>query len=86
MGIVRVAGLDFSLEYLRSEIHAFQVFMRRRDWIEEENTEKRKATRRGLVFIMLNLSCDVDQAEAWELFHQGMDEYYDKCDRFRLPY
>ena len=86
MGMTRVAGLDFSLGYLRSELQAFQEFMRRSDWKEEENTERRQATRRGLVFIMLNLSCDVDQAEAWELFHQGMDEYYGKCDRFRLPY
>ena len=87
MGQVQVTGLAFRLEYLRSEIHAFQVFMRRKDWSDPENTERRKATRKGLIFIMLNLGgCDAVQDEAWRLFHLGMDEYYDKCDRHRLPY
>jgi hypothetical protein len=84
MGRVRVAGLAFSLEYLRSEIHTFQVLMQQDEWFD--NLENRKAAGKGLTFIMLNLGCNVDEDAAWRLFHQVMDEYYDLCDQFHVTY
>ena len=86
MGRVRVAGLAFSLEYLRSEIHTFQVLMQQDEWFDQENLGNRKAAGKGLTFIMLNLGCDVDEEAAWPLFHQVMDKYYDLCDRFHATY
>jgi hypothetical protein len=86
MGRVRVAGLAFSLEYLRSEIQAFRDLMEREGWTTRENNEKRTMTVTGLTFIMLNLSRDEDEKEAWSLFHSVMDEYHDLCDRHHLTY
>ena len=85
MGRVRVAGLDFSIDYLRSEIAAFQNLMNRDGWMIQGNLKNRRATVRGLTFIMLNLRCD-DENEAWRLFHLALDTYYDMCDRLRVTY
>ncbi len=86
MGRVRVAGLDFSIDYLRSEVAAFQDLMTRDGWMVQGNLESRQAAMRGLIFVMLNLSCDANQDEAWKLFHQVMDSYYALCDRQHLRY
>ena len=84
MGRVRVAGLDFSTDYLRSEVAAFQDLMARDGWMVQENLESRRSLVKGLTFVMLNLRHDTN--EAWKLFHQVMDEYYDRCDRHQIPY
>jgi hypothetical protein len=86
MGMVRVAGLDFTTDYLRSEIAAFQHLMQRDRWMNQETLESRRAAVKGLTFVMLNLRSDVDENEAWKLFHQVMDAYYDECDRRRITY
>ncbi len=84
MGRVLVAGLDFSMDYLHSEIAAFRALILREGWWDD--LESRKATIKGLTFIMLNLHREADENEAWPLFHQALDEYYDLCDRFRVTY
>ena len=87
MGRVRVAGLAFSLEYLRSEILKFQDLMEREGWMTNGNLEKRKMTVTGLTFIILNLDDDdANSDESWSFFHKVMDEYYDSCDRHHLTY
>jgi hypothetical protein len=85
MGRVRVAGLDFTTDYLRSEIAAFQHLMQRDRWMNQETLESRRAAVKGLTFVMLNLRGDADET-AWELFHQVMDAYYDLCDHRRITY
>jgi len=86
MGRVRVAGLDFKMEYLQSEIAALQDLIHRNGWIAQENLTNRQAAVKGLTFIMLNLGRDVDESEAWRLFHEVMDAYYDLCDRHHVTY
>jgi hypothetical protein len=51
-----------------------------------ENHARRKALTEGLTFLMLNLSEDVDQEVAWNLYHEALDEYHDKCDKLVLVY
>ena len=86
MGRVRVAGLDFSTDYLRSEIAAFQHLIQRDRWVVQETLENRRAAVKGLTFVMLNLRCNVNENEAWNLFHQVMYTYYDLCDRRHVTY
>ena len=82
MGRVRVAGLDFSTDYLQSEIAAFQDLMARDGWLVQETLDSRRAAVKGLTFVMLNLRQDTN--EAWKLFHLVMDTYYDLCDKHRI--
>jgi hypothetical protein len=84
MGRIRVAGLDFKMEYLHSEIAALRAMIHRDGWIVRENLTSRQAAVKGLTFVMLNLERGVDEDEAWRLFHEVMDEYYDLCDRHHI--
>jgi hypothetical protein len=84
MGKVRVAGLDFSNDYLRSEVAAFQHLMQRDRWMNQETLKNRRAAVKGLTFVMINLRSDSDEDEAWKLFHEVMDKYYDLCDRHHI--
>jgi len=86
MGKVRVPGLNFSLDYLRTEIVCFGKFMHETSWMTEESLGKRRLACNGLVFIMLNLGDDVSQDAAWGLFHMVMDEYHDRCDLLHIRY
>lgn len=86
MGRVRVPGLDFSLEYLRSEIQTFHELLERASWMRRDNQTQRSGAVKGLTFIMLNLSDDVDRGEAWDMFHALMDEYHDLCDSYHITY
>jgi hypothetical protein len=86
MGRIRVAGLDFDIDFLKSEIASLQNMIRRDGWIVQDTLVNRQAAVKGLTFIMLNLGRDVDEDEAWKLFHEVMDEYYDLCDRRHVTY
>jgi len=86
MGRVRVPGLNFSLEYLRSEIQTFHELLERDSWMRRDNQAQRGGAVKGLTFIMLNLSDDVDRGKAWDMFHTLMDEYHDLCDLYFIPY
>jgi hypothetical protein len=86
MGRVRVPGLDIDLPHLQREVATFQKFLRDPEWMTEENHERRRSVADGLTFLILNLSRDVDQATAWDLFHKVMDEYHKSCDKLRLRY
>ncbi len=83
MGKIRVAGLDFTTDYLRSEIATFRHLMQRDRWMAQETLDSRRAAVKGLTFVMLNLRCAADESE-WKLFHAVMDEYYDLCDSRRI--
>ena len=86
MGRIRVPGLNFSLDYLRSEIVCFSKFFQEASWMTEDTLKKRRLACSGLVFIMLNLGEDVSQEAAWDLFHMVMDEYHDRCDLLHIHY
>ncbi len=86
MGRVRVPGLDISLSHLQREVVTFQRFVSDPQWMTRANHEKRRSVCDGLTFLLLNLGADVDQKAAWDLFHQVMDEYHDRCDVLRLRY
>lgn len=86
MGRVRVPSLNFSIETLQSEVDTFRKFTSDSCWMTPENHARRKALTEGLTFLMLNLSHDVDQEVAWELYHNAMDEYHEKCDRLKISY
>lgn len=86
MGRVRVPSLCFSIETLQSEVDTFRKFTSDLDWMTKENHARRKALTEGLTFLMLNLSEDIDQEVAWDLYHHAMDEYHEECDRKKLIY
>lgn len=86
MGRVRVAGLCFSIDALRREVDTFRQFTADPGWVSDENQEKRDTLVKGLTFVMLNLANDVDQEDAWGLFHSAVDEYHEKCDRLHVAY
>lgn len=86
MGRVRVPSLCFSIETLQSEVDTFRKFTSDPAWMTTENHARRKALTEGLTFLMLNLSEDVDQEVVWNLYHEALDEYHEKCDRLKLVY
>ena len=86
MGRVRVPGLDISLSHLQREVVTFQKLVRDPQWMARDNHKKRRSVCDGLTFLLLNLGADVDQKAAWDLFHQAMDEYHDRCDVLHLRY
>ncbi len=83
MGRVRVNRLAFSLEYLQTETQVFHEMIQRDSWLGLDQTHRDGAVK-GLTFIMLNLSDDLDRKEAWAMFHKVMDEYYDRCDILKI--
>ena len=86
MGRVRVPSLCFSIETLQREVDTFRKFTSDPTWMTHDNHARREALTKGLTFLMLNLSEDVDQEVAWNLYHESMDEYHEKCDRMKLAY
>lgn len=86
MGRVRVPSLCFSIETLQSEVDTFRKFTSDLAWMTTENHARRLALTKGLTFLMLNLSEDTDQGVAWNLYHEALDEYHDKCDKLVLVY
>lgn len=86
MGRVRVPGLNFDLHHLQREVATFTKFVHDSAWMTRENHEARRSVCNGLTFLMLNLSPEVDQETAWNLFHEAMDAYHDRCDLLRLRY
>jgi hypothetical protein len=86
MGRVRVANLNFTIDMLRREVDTFRKLTEDASWMTQDNQERRKALTEGLTFLMLNLSEDVDQEVAWDLYHVCMDEYHEQCDKLHLHY
>ena len=86
MGRVRIPSLCFSIETLQNEVDTFRKFTSDPAWMTKENNERRKALTEGLTFLMLNLSEDVDQEVVWNLYHEAMDEYHEKCDKMLIAY
>ncbi len=76
----------FSIETLQSEVDTFRKFTSDLAWMTKENRKRRAAITEGLTFVMLNLSEEVDQEVAWDLYHEAMDEYHEKCDKMALVY
>jgi hypothetical protein len=86
MGRIVVKGLGISMDTLRHEAASFQGRFHIQDWMSEEKAESRRAVADGLTFLMLNLARNVDQSEAWKLFHKVMDEYHEICDKLAISY
>jgi len=84
MGRVRLEGLNFTMDHLQREVDTFRKFAHDPEWMTEENHEKRQALVEGLAFFMLNLADDVDQEEAWIVFHAAMDDYHLCCDNLQI--
>jgi len=84
MGRVRVPGLNIDLSHLQQEVLTFYELIRNPHWMTEENFKKRRSVCDGLTFLVLNLSSNADKSEAWNLFHEAMDEYHAKCDELNI--
>ena len=86
MGRIRVPSLRFSIDTLQSEADTFRKLTEDPCWMTSDNHARRRALVEGFTFLMLNLSEEVDQEIAWDLFHHAMDDYHEVCDELKLAY